>query len=175
MPVLTTTTLGRFCREVAGGLDDIDVLLREWQVTPEEFELIKETPAFKHEMAVVVQEMQEMGTDAGYVFRMKSLAEELLPDVVRMAKAAETPTSQKFEIIRWVSEMARLKEKPAKNSDAQGPRGPSVIFQFGAGLPIGTMKVTAVAEDEPPPRVQHTYDVAPMREPAPTPGIEGFE
>ncbi len=118
-------------------------------MNPIDFEEIKQSPAFKHEMAVVLQEMQDMGSDAGYIYRMKSLSESLLPDFVKMVTSNDTPTGTKFEMIKWAAEMARLKEKPAKTA-AELPRGPSVIFQFGAGLPVGSMKVVGISEEERP-------------------------
>jgi hypothetical protein len=35
--------------------------------------------------------------------------------------------------------MARVKEKPAARGVDGGQRGPQVIFQFGAGLPVQSM------------------------------------
>lgn len=143
MPTLTTTTLGRFCRELAGGLDDITTLLAEWQVTLPDWEGIQTSPAFIAEMQLVEAEMRDMGNDAGYVYRMKSLSEQMLPEVVRLLTDAATTPSMKFEMIKWVAEMARLKEKPVQKGEFSGPRGPTVVFKFGAGLPIQSMTVHA--------------------------------
>lgn len=149
MPTLTSTTLGRFCRELAGGLDDVHTLLDEWGVKPEEFAAMQASPAFVHEMKVVQAEMAELGNDAGYIYRMKSLSESLLPEFIELLKNAATTPSLKFEMIKWAAEMARLKEKPVRAGEMAGPRGPSVVFQFGAGLPVQTVTVRQV-EDEPP-------------------------
>ena len=65
MPTLSTTTLGRFCRELAGGLDSIPVLLQEWGVSEQDFADIQSSPAFVQEMLLVEQEMRDMGNDAG--------------------------------------------------------------------------------------------------------------
>lgn len=162
MPVLTSTTLGRFCRELAGGLDDIHTLLAEWGIQQPEFEALQRTPAFQAEMKLVQHEMQELGNDAGYVYRMKSLSESLLPELVQLLKNDATGPALKFEMIKWVAEMARLKEKPLlKNDPANLPRGPTVVFRFGAGLPVQSVVVQEVPEEEPPePRM---IDVAPSR------------
>jgi hypothetical protein len=142
MPTLTTTTLGRFCRELAGGLDSLPVLLQEWGVSEQDFADIQTSPAFITEMKLVQLEMQELGNDAGYIYRMKSLSESMLPEVVALLQDKNTSPMLKFDVIRWVAEMARLKEKPVPKGDLnQGPRGPSVIFHFGAGLPVQSMKV----------------------------------
>lgn len=141
MPDLSTTTLGRFCRELAGGLDDLSVILKEWHVTQEDWEGIQSSPAFIAEMQLVEAEMREMGNDAGYVYRMKSLSEQMLPEVVKLLMSDHTTPTMKFEMIKWVAEMARLKEKPVPKGEFQGPRGPSVVFRFGAGLPISSMTV----------------------------------
>jgi hypothetical protein len=144
MPTLTTTTLGRFCRELAGGLDSIPVLLSEWNISPEDFQDIQTSPAFITEMKLVQQEMQELGNDAGYIYRMKSLSESMLPEVVALLQDKNTSPMLKFDVIRWVAEMARLKEKPVPKGEFQGgPRGPTVVFQFGAGLPVQSMQVVA--------------------------------
>ena len=60
------------------------------------------------------------------------------------------PERTKVDLIKFCAEMARLKEKPVPASQQlQGPRGPSVIFQFGEGLPIKSMQVIpeAIAVD----------------------------
>ena len=143
MPTLTTTTLGRFCRELAGGLDSVEVLLAEWGISAQDFADIQTSPAFLTEMKLVQSEMQELGNDAGYIYRMKSLSESMLPEVVALLQDKNTSPMLKFDVIRWVAEMARLKEKPMQKNDANLPRGPQVVFHFGAGLPVQTMKVIA--------------------------------
>jgi hypothetical protein len=178
MPSLTSTTLGRFCRELASGLDDTPTLLTEWGVSAEDFERIRTSPAFAAEMKVVMQEMQDLGADAGYIYRMKSLSEEMLPEFVRMLKDPVTPTSTRFDMIKWAAEMARLKEKPSKTDPQAGPRGPSVTFHFGAGLPIQTT-VTVQAEPDAPAdtygqRPQQVIDIQPSPRPMPS-TFEGFE
>jgi hypothetical protein len=92
--------------------------------------------------------MQEMGADAGYVYRMKSLSEEFLAEIVRIMQHADTSTGTKVDLIKFCADMARLKEKPttAANQEANRPRGPSVIFNFGAGLPIKSMTLVPEAE-----------------------------
>lgn len=148
---LTSTTLGRFCRELACGLDQVEVLLAEWGVTEEQFALVQKSPAFQNEMAVVEAEMRELGADAGYIYRMKSLCEDMLPDFVKMYKDVAISPNQKFEMMKWAAEMARLKEKnvPRGTADMPGPRGPTVVFQFGAGLPIQSMQVVAQPDAQP--------------------------
>jgi hypothetical protein len=109
-------------------------------------------------MRLVEAEMRELGNDAGYVYRMKSLSEQMLPEVVKLLMSDHTTPTMKFEMIKWVAEMARLKEKPVPKGEFQGPRGPSVIFKFGAGLPIQTMTVHAGEQvvEEP---VQETHKI----------------
>lgn len=178
MPTLNTTTLGRFCRELASGLDDTPSLLAEWGVSADEFEHIRTSPAFAAEMKVVMQEMQDLGADAGYIYRMKSLSEDMLPEFVRMLKDPVTPTSTRFDMIKWAAEMARLKEKPKAADQQAGPRGPSVTFHFGPGLPIQTVTVQAEADapaaDTYGQQPQNVIDIRP--EPKPKPAtFEGFE
>jgi hypothetical protein len=158
MPTLTSTTLGRFCRELAGGLDDIDTLLGEWQLNQIQFDALQRTPAFQQEMVRVQQEMQDIGNDAGYVYRMKSLSESLLPDVVQLLRDAATGPALKFEMIKWVAEMARLKEKPVPKGDVAGPRGPMVVFKFGPGLPVQSVMINPEGDDIPIlPAVERTF------------------
>lgn len=158
MPELTSTTLGRFCRELAGGLDDIPILIEEWGITPEYFEVLQKSPAFVAEMQIVRSEMAELGNDAGYVYRMKSLSEEMLPEFVKMLRDPTTTTGQKFDMIKWAAEMARLKEKPTAKADLQaGPRGPTVVFRFGAGLPVHSM--TLIPAEEPQQIMGGTHEI----------------
>jgi hypothetical protein len=42
--------------------------------------------------------------------------------------------------------MARLKEKPVPKGEFSGPRGPTVVFNFGHGLPVQSMKVVGVED-----------------------------
>jgi len=141
MPTLNSATLGKFCREISGGLSEIATLLEEWGLTPDEYERLRQSPGFQHEMELVFKEMQEMGPDAGYVYRMKSLAEEQLSEIVKLMSDPATTTSQKIELIRFCAEMGRLKEKAIPLSQQGAPRGPSVVFHFGAGLPVQSVTV----------------------------------
>lgn len=138
MPILSPTTLGKFCREIAGGLSPLPVLLEEWGLTTEAYALLRDSPGYQHEMRVIVQEMQELGPDAGYIYRMKSLSEEFIADIVQIMRNPETGAGTKVELIKFCAELARLKEKPAAAGE-RGPVGPSVVFQFGPGLPLQTV------------------------------------
>jgi hypothetical protein len=169
VPTLTSTTLGRFCRELAGGLDELPTLLREWGVDPAQFEVLQRSPAFELEMRAVQAEMADLGNDAGYIYRMKSLSEQMLPDFVKMMQDPATPTSTRFDMIKWAAEMARLKEKPAKNDPLAGPRGPSVTFHFGPGLPIQSMTVGSEPA-EVPRETPRLIDVTPAPK-----SFEGFD
>lgn len=142
MPLLSPTTLGKFCREIAGGLSPLDVLLREWGLSSDEYARLRESPGYKHEMQVIVQEMQELGPDAGYIYRMKALSEEFIADIVNIMRDPGTGPGTKVELIKFCADLARLKEKPTPAGQQNAlPRGPSVVFNFGPGLPITSMKL----------------------------------
>lgn len=143
MPTLMPTTLGKFCREIAGGLSPLPILLREWDLSDAEYERIKTSDGYKSEMLTIVAEMQEMGADAGYIYRMKALSEEFITDLVTIMRDPTTGAGTKVDIIKFVADLARLKEKPpsAAEMKAAGPRGPTVVFNFGAGLPIKSMTI----------------------------------
>ncbi len=118
-------------------------------------------------MTVVTNEMLEMGPDAGYVYRMKALSEVFLADVVNIMKDAATSTGTKVDLIKFCAEMARLKEKPIPTNQQQlGPRGPSVIFQFGDGLPIKSMQVVPeqIVDVEPQPVTRRGFDLVPSND-----------
>jgi len=145
---LSPTTLGKFCREIAGGLSPLDVLLLEWGLSTGDYERLRASPGYQHEMQVIVQEMQELGPDAGYIYRMKALSEEFIADIVGIMRSPDTGAGTKVELIKFCADLARLKEKPAAAGAAgAGPRGPSVVFHFGAGLPIKSMELVP---DTPP-------------------------
>ena len=149
MPFLTANTLGQFCREIAIQLSPLPVLLQEWQLTEDDFAQLRESAGYKHEMTVVANEMAAMGPDAGYVYRMKALSEIFIADVVTIMKDTTTPTGTRVELIKFCAEMARLKEKPTPAGQIDNrPRGPSVVFHFGAGLPIQSMTVVPEAPVE---------------------------
>lgn len=163
MPTLTSVSLGKFCREVAGGLSPMPVLLQEWGVTTEQFEQIRTSDAYLHEMQVIVREMQELGPDAGYIYRMKALSEEFIADIVTIMRNENTSAATKVDLIKFCAELARLKEKPVPaGAQAQGPRGPSVVFNFGPGLPVPTIEVKPELE------------AFPVREPTMRP-VRGFQ
>lgn len=150
MPELNSGTLGKFCRELAGGLSPLPTLLTEWSLTPTDYQRLQSSEGFAHEMSVIVREMREMGADAGYIYRMKSLSEEFIVEILRIMKSPDTPVSTRVELIKFTAEMARLKEKSAVRGEDVGPRGPSVVFHFGAGLPINSLTVTPAAIDVQP-------------------------
>lgn len=164
MPTLTPTTLGQFCRELAIQLSPLPTLLTEWGLTPEQFTILQNSAGYKHEITVITNEMLELGPDAGYVYRMKALSEIFIKDVVQIMQDPETPRSTKVELIKFCAEMARVKEKVVPAGQQVLNRGPSVVFNFGAGLPIQSMEVVGdlVAQEE----------MQGMLEPVPTTVVE---
>ena len=158
MPVLASTTLGQFCREVSIQLSPLPVLLDEWGLTPVAFEQLRNSAGYKHEMTVIATEMQELGADAGYVYRMKALSEAFIDDIVAIMRDTETPRATKVELIKFCADMARVRQPapPPGNMQQQGPRGPSVVFHFGAGLPLKSM--TLVPEAETVQGTQEIFD-----------------
>jgi hypothetical protein len=148
MPTLLSTTLGKFCREIASGLSPLPVLLQEWDLTDAEYDRIKASDGYKAEMVAIMAEMQELGPDAGYIYRMKALSEEFISDIITIMRDPLTGAGTKVEIIKFVADLARLKEKTPTPAElkAQGPRGPTVVFNFGPGLPVKSM--TLVPEPE---------------------------
>lgn len=143
MPLLTSTTLGQFCREIAIQLSPLPVLLEEWGLTDEAYERLRTTKGYQDELIVITKEMQELGPDAGYVYRMKALSEIFIEDVVKIMKAVDTSTGTKVELIKFCADMARLKEKPLpQQMQLDRARGPSVIFHFGPGLPVQATQMT---------------------------------
>jgi len=171
MPQLNEHTLGRLCREIAAGLAPLPILLQEWGLVPHLYEELKLTPAYRHEMSVIAQEVQELGNDAGYVYRMKSLSEEFITTIVDIMRDPETSKSMKFDVIRFCAEMARLKEKPqsAAQQAQLGPRGPTVVFQLGAGLPVSSITVQPVDEFESAPPIDLTPTSTPLIPSSPPP------
>ncbi len=163
---LTPTTLGKFCREIAAGLSPLPILLAEWGVSQAEYERIRTSDGYQQEMRVIVAEMQELGADAGYIYRMKSLSEEFITDIVEIMRSPNTSAATKVDLIKFCADLARLKEKPLPTGKdvAQAPRGPSVVFNFGAGLPLGRVEMTEVQEI-----VEVREDVLELREPTTRP------
>jgi hypothetical protein len=155
MPNLTLTpvTLGKFCREIAVGLSPLPTLLAEWSVTPQQYAEIRESEGFKYEMATIVREMQEFGADAGYIYRMKALSEEFLGEIVAIMKDPNTGAGVKTDLIKFCADMGRLKEKPTAGPNGGGPSGPSVVFHFGAGLPVQNSTMTITADPAQPSNI----------------------
>jgi len=165
MPSLTSTSLGQFCREIAIQLSPLPTLLQEWGITPDEFDRLRETHGYKHEMTVLANEMAELGADAGYVYRMKALSEIFIEDIVEIMKDSETPRQAKVDLIKFCAEMARLKEKPVPAGQALNtPRGPSVVFHFGEGLPIKTVTVVPEASNVISLPTMRGFDMEPVSE-----------
>lgn len=160
MPTLNTVTLGKFCRELACGLSDTRTLLGEWGLSVEQYNALEASPGFKREMLLVLDEMKDLGADAGYIYRMKSLAEEQIAEVIKIMKDPATGVGTRVDLIKFVAEMARVKEKPAVRNGEVGPRGPQVIFHFGAGLPVQSMTLIPPV-DETPITERITYPVVP--------------
>lgn len=150
MPALTTVTLGKFCRELACGLSEKSVLLNEWGLTDEQYAMLEGSAGFKREMQLVLDEMRELGADAGYIYRMKSLAEDQISEVIKIMSDPATGVGTRVDLIKFVAEMARVKEKPVPRG-TEGQRGPQVIFQFGAGLPVQTMTLVPPIDVTPTP------------------------
>lgn len=149
MPTLLPASLGQFCREVSIELSPLPTLLKEWGLAPEAFAVLRESAGYKHEMTVIAQEMADLGADAGYVYRMKALSEIFIADIVNIMKDANTTTGTKVDLIKFCADMARVKQPPPQaGQQMSGPRGPSVVFHFGAGLPIKSMTLVPEGTEE---------------------------
>jgi len=163
---LTPATLGKFCREIATGLSPLPVLLEEWGLTPAEYERVRQSEGYQHEMQVIVEEMRELGADAGYIYRMKSLSEEFISDIVAIMRNPATTPGTKVDLIKFCAELGRLREKPVPIGKEAAPvrTGPQVVFQFGPGLPVKSITVDQldVIDAQPSPGLRAVgFDISP--------------
>lgn len=170
MPVLTQATFGKFCREVALGLDDETTLLAEWGVDAGHWDRIRRSEAFAREMATIHREVAEQGPDAGYIFRMKALSEELIPHIVKMMDDPSVAPGIKVDLIKFCAEIGRL--RPAKESAtaAAAPSGPMVTFNFGPGLPVPP----TIEVKHEPPALELLPHPAPSAADGDLPDLDGF-
>lgn len=135
MPKLSPVTMGSFAKELVLAIEPLPDLLKSWELTNEEYETLRANPNFHKELLQATEEVRAMGPDAGFIMRAKILSEDFLEDIVCLMGDKNTPAETRVAIFKHITELARL--QPPKNlpNGNYGPIGPSVVFNFGAGMP----------------------------------------
>lgn len=145
MPKLNNITMGSFAKELVLGLEPLDDLLQSWELTQEQYEDLRTNPNFHKELLQATEEVRALGPDAGFIMRAKILSEDFLETIVGLMGNSSVPAEVKVNIFKHITDLARL--QPAKNvQQNNGQSGPSVIFNFGAGMP-GIPEVLTIKPD----------------------------
>lgn len=133
VPALYKTKHEQLACELALGMDDPEVVFARYGYTPAQALEFTETPAFEAMLARIGKEVRENGLS----FRTKArvIAEELLPHAFQMATDPLTSSSTRATLIQWVTKVAGLEPKEAKD-DGRSGGGLNLTIQFANAAPL---------------------------------------
>ncbi|RQH02723.1 hypothetical protein [Paraburkholderia dinghuensis] len=101
-------------------------------LTLSQFAALLATPAFVAALRDAQAQLREHGAQAGFVFRSRALAEDLLPDIYALAKDERTDAQLRHRIFESLARYAQLDPAVMKKGDAGG--GVQVVFNLAGGI-----------------------------------------
>ncbi len=131
MPSLNQFNVGHFCRDLACGIDDLQEVLDDWEVTPERYAELRKNTWFQKELLAAVADIKDLGPNSAFIMKCRAVAEETLGDVYQIIRDARIDPAVRVSAYKQVTELGRL---AAPKSEGGGGGGPSVTFNFGPGI-----------------------------------------
>ncbi|MGF6599809.1 hypothetical protein P3T23_004543 [Paraburkholderia sp. GAS448] len=107
-------------------------IIAAYGLGPARFDALLDTPAFVAALRDAQSQLREHGAQAGFVFRSRALAEDLLPDIYGLAKSPATDAQLRHRIFESLARYALL--DPAASRRAGDGGGVRVIFNLAAGI-----------------------------------------
>lgn len=128
----------KFIYEVALGVESGETIARRWGIRHERWEKIRETKAFKLQVAALKADMERTGVTFGTTAGV--MAKELLDIIFKEAISGETDIKNRLEVLRSLAKYANF--EPKSSSDA--PTAPR--FSINISLPEG-VKINEIVDD----------------------------
>ncbi|MGE8165203.1 hypothetical protein ACQKRQ_34270 [Paraburkholderia sp. NPDC080076] len=108
-------------------------ILATYRLTQRQFAVLLDTPAFVAALRDAQAQMRAHGAQAGFVFRSRALAEDLLPDIYNLAKDGRTDAVLRHRIFESLARYALLDPASTKKG-GDGGGGVQVVFNLAAGI-----------------------------------------
>lgn len=132
MPKLDQFNVGQFCRELACGIDGIDDVLDTWELTHDQYLELRQNPWFQKELISAVDEIKTLGPNSAFIMKCRTVAETTLPEIFNIIKNERVDPAVRVSAYKQITDLGRL---AAPKTEAQPLSGPSVVFNFGPGMP----------------------------------------
>lgn len=107
-------------------------ILAAYGLTQQHFAVLLDTPAFVAALRDAQAQMRAHGAQAGFVFRSRALAEDLLPDIYGLAKDNRTDAVLRHRIFESLARYALL--DPASTKKGGDGGGVRVVFNLAQGI-----------------------------------------
>lgn len=107
-------------------------ILATYRLTQRQFAVLLDTPAFVAALRDAQAQMRAHGAQAGFVFRSRALAEDLLPDIYSLAKDGRTDAVLRHRIFESLARYALL--DPASTEKGGDGGGVQVVFNLASGI-----------------------------------------
>lgn len=107
----------RFAFELAMALEPANEVCARYEVSEEQFEKLRKTPAFMKQVVDYRAEIKEKGLT--FRGKAKIMSEDLLGTAYTMIHDPAIPANVKADLIKWVGKMADYEPKEQKNQEQQ--------------------------------------------------------
>lgn len=124
-PLPTNIWDPRLILDLAIGIDDLEVVLRNYNLSEKEFEALTALPAFKRELADTMRDVRDKGVT--FTAKARVQAESYLETLDDLIYNVATPAGVKLDAIKSVVKWGAL--EPQENKDSAGV-GQSVNIQI---------------------------------------------
>lgn len=149
MPEFNQITAGTFCRELVCGIEPFEDLLESWGLTEEQYRALRQNKWFQKEIIAAVQEVKDLGPNSAFIMRCRAVADETLPQILNIIQNDRVDPKVRIDAYKQITDLGRLSPPKDTGSHASGP---SVTFNFGAGLEgiPSSLTITPLKDITPP-------------------------
>jgi hypothetical protein len=131
MPTFNQITAGVFCRELVCGLEPLDDLLTSWGLSEDDYQSLRKNEWFQKELLAAVADVRDLGPNSAFIMKCRAIADETLGPILEIIQNTRNDPKVRIDAFKQITDLARL-GPPKGESGREG--GPSVVFNFGAGL-----------------------------------------
>lgn len=110
----------------------LETILETFNITSDTLKSLLANPNFKATIEDAKAQVKQYGAEAGFVLRARTLCEDLMPDMYRIAKDPTTDPKQRESIFNSFARYGLL--DPSTNKKQTADTGVKVVFNLGAGV-----------------------------------------
>lgn len=149
-PVLSDPEISRLAREMARDIKELDVILKQFNLTADQFDKIAESKFFQVRLAEEIQlwtASDPLSIAKRIETKAATLVEDCLLEVYALIHDRDQPMNAKVEALKWAARMAGMGEAKTTGSDGGGVKitinvaGRALEFDKEKALPSGVTDV----------------------------------